>query len=176
MGPWGWGAGSFFYQIFFFIFVRSPCKNLKPYNNPFWGFEQQQEIKKKWPPTFMPAAKGSACTPLGPILAYLSCSFPPMLEYFTSYLSTTALNTQTLHCAQILAISLYNEEYDEEEGGKYVDHGPLKKVPWKKQQFACLQLKTVYLWPFNTLITLTTCTTLYNNVCLVSVYLHYQSS
>ena len=30
---------------FWFILVRSPSKNLKPYNNPFWGFEQwYQEI------------------------------------------------------------------------------------------------------------------------------------
>ena len=22
------------------MFLRTPCKNLKPYDNPFWGFEQ----------------------------------------------------------------------------------------------------------------------------------------
>ena len=23
------------------MLLRSPCKNLKPYDNPFWGFEQR---------------------------------------------------------------------------------------------------------------------------------------
>jgi hypothetical protein len=34
---------------FLFILVRSPCKILEPYDNPFWGFEQryQQGIKKR---------------------------------------------------------------------------------------------------------------------------------
>ena len=32
------------------MLLRSPCKKLKPYDNPFWGFEQryqEQEINKK---------------------------------------------------------------------------------------------------------------------------------
>ena len=37
--------------ILIFMLLRSPCKNLKPYDNPFWGFEQryeeEEEEKKK---------------------------------------------------------------------------------------------------------------------------------
>jgi hypothetical protein len=29
------------------MLLRSPCKNLKPYDNPFWGFEQRYEEKKR---------------------------------------------------------------------------------------------------------------------------------
>jgi hypothetical protein len=49
-GARGWGSEFYFLPEFLFIIVRRPCKNLKPYDNPFWGFEQryqeQQEIKK----------------------------------------------------------------------------------------------------------------------------------
>ena len=39
------GPNFIFLPEFLFILVRSPCKNLKPYDNPFWGFEQRyQEI------------------------------------------------------------------------------------------------------------------------------------
>jgi hypothetical protein len=27
--------------------LGSPCKNLKPYDNPFWGFEQRYEEKRR---------------------------------------------------------------------------------------------------------------------------------
>jgi hypothetical protein len=30
---------NIFFTQFFIIFFRGPCKNLKPYNNPFCGFE-----------------------------------------------------------------------------------------------------------------------------------------
>ena len=39
--------------ILIFMLLRSPCKNVKPYNNLFWGFKQryqeqeQQERNKK---------------------------------------------------------------------------------------------------------------------------------
>jgi hypothetical protein len=29
------------------MLLRSPCKKLKPYDNPFWGFEQRYEEKEK---------------------------------------------------------------------------------------------------------------------------------
>jgi hypothetical protein len=32
-------GGVNFFLPDFFIFFSSPCKNLKPYNNPFCGFE-----------------------------------------------------------------------------------------------------------------------------------------
>jgi hypothetical protein len=38
----------FFIEILLFLLLRSPCKKLKPYDNPFWGFEQgYQEINNK---------------------------------------------------------------------------------------------------------------------------------
>ena len=38
-----WGVGGvpeffFFIGILLFLLLRSPCKNLEPYDNPFWGF------------------------------------------------------------------------------------------------------------------------------------------
>jgi hypothetical protein len=37
-----WGVGGapeiFFIRILLFLLLRSPCKNLEPYDNPFWGF------------------------------------------------------------------------------------------------------------------------------------------
>ena len=52
---------------------------MNSYDNPFWGFnnggpkKKWNNYQKKWPPTFMPAAKGSAHAPLGPkIVDYLS--------------------------------------------------------------------------------------------------------
>jgi hypothetical protein len=48
------GVPKFFFLIGILIFMllRSPCKELKTYDNPFWGFEQryqeqQQQEKKK---------------------------------------------------------------------------------------------------------------------------------
>ena len=29
-----------------FMLLRSPCQKLKPYNNPFWGFEQRYQDNK----------------------------------------------------------------------------------------------------------------------------------
>ena len=41
------GVRILFFSNNFYYFFRGPCKNLKPYDNPFWGFEQRyQEIKK----------------------------------------------------------------------------------------------------------------------------------
>jgi hypothetical protein len=47
-GPGGGGPNFIFSHNFYYL-IRGPCKNLKPYDNPFCGFEQryQQEIKKK---------------------------------------------------------------------------------------------------------------------------------
>jgi hypothetical protein len=73
-GPGSWGPNFIFLPEFLFILVRSPGKSLKPYDNPFWDFDNGGNKKKeKWknkkgPPLFMPAAKGSASTPLGPIV------------------------------------------------------------------------------------------------------------
>ena len=62
--------------ILIFLLLMSPCKNLKAYDNPFWSFEQRHEERKKkinylkyWPPSFPPAAQGSAHTLLGPIIS-----------------------------------------------------------------------------------------------------------
>jgi hypothetical protein len=33
--------------ILIFFLLRSPCKKLKPYDNPFWGFEQRYEEKRR---------------------------------------------------------------------------------------------------------------------------------
>jgi hypothetical protein len=33
--------------ILIFLLLRSPCKKLKPYNNPFWGFEQGYQEKRR---------------------------------------------------------------------------------------------------------------------------------
>jgi hypothetical protein len=44
----GWGVPKFFFiGILIFMLLRSPCKNLKPYDNPFWGFEQRWREEKK---------------------------------------------------------------------------------------------------------------------------------
>ena len=37
----------FLIGILIFLLVRSPCKNLKPYDNPFWGFEQRHPEERK---------------------------------------------------------------------------------------------------------------------------------
>ena len=39
----------YIYSLKKVLLIRSPCKNLKPYDNPFWGFEQryQEEEKKR---------------------------------------------------------------------------------------------------------------------------------
>ena len=42
-GPGG-GAIDFFYQNFLFLLVRRPCKNLKPYDNPFWAVQALKRI------------------------------------------------------------------------------------------------------------------------------------
>ena len=35
----GGGGEFYFFLRIFIIFFRGPCENLKPYNNPFCGFE-----------------------------------------------------------------------------------------------------------------------------------------
>ena len=50
------------------MLLRSPCKNVKPYDNPFWGFEQwyqQQQEKRK---------KRRRKRKIPKIVVYLSCS------------------------------------------------------------------------------------------------------
>jgi hypothetical protein len=45
--------------ILIFMILRSPCKNLKPYNNPFVVLNsgsKKKKKKKKWPPSFIPTA------------------------------------------------------------------------------------------------------------------------
>ena len=47
-GPSGGGGPNFiFLPEFLFILVRSPCKNLKPYDNPFCEFSNGGEKSKK---------------------------------------------------------------------------------------------------------------------------------
>ena len=50
----------FLIWILIFMLLRSPCKDLKPYDNPFWDFSNGGKIKKK--------------INLPKIVAYLSCS------------------------------------------------------------------------------------------------------
>jgi hypothetical protein len=38
LGPGGGGPNFIILTEFLFILVRSPCKNLKSYDNPFWDF------------------------------------------------------------------------------------------------------------------------------------------
>ena len=38
-GARGWGSELIFLPEFLLFLFRSPCKNLKPYDNPFCGFE-----------------------------------------------------------------------------------------------------------------------------------------
>ena len=42
----GGGLNIFFLPEFLFILVRSPCKNLKPYDNPFWEFSNGGKSEK----------------------------------------------------------------------------------------------------------------------------------
>ena len=53
----GWGSEFYFFHIILFLLVRSPCKNLKPYDNPFWDFNngarvyrvKKEKYLKWWP-------------------------------------------------------------------------------------------------------------------------------
>ena len=74
-----------FLPEFLFILLRSPCKNLKPYDNPFWGLEQryqEQENKRKQEKEKLPK-----------IVAYLSCSAGR-----THFARTVILNDDDFHC------------------------------------------------------------------------------
>ena len=74
-----------FIGILLFLLLRSPCKKLKSYDEPLQGFEQRYQERliyqkqwptarfdetvctaplgpKQWPPSFVPAATGSART------------------------------------------------------------------------------------------------------------------
>ena len=46
-GARGWGSEFIFSPEFLFLLVRSACKNLKPYINPFWDFNIGGMKKKK---------------------------------------------------------------------------------------------------------------------------------
>jgi hypothetical protein len=41
------GQKIFFIGILLFLLLRSPCKNLEPYDNPFWGFNNGGNKKKE---------------------------------------------------------------------------------------------------------------------------------
>jgi hypothetical protein len=59
--PFSGDPPIFWFDLNHYIYVM--CKNVKPYNNPFWGFEYwyPQEINKEWKNSghlsFLPAAK-----------------------------------------------------------------------------------------------------------------------
>jgi hypothetical protein len=40
------GQKKIFIGILIFLLLRSPCKNLEPYDNPFWGFSNSGKNKK----------------------------------------------------------------------------------------------------------------------------------
>jgi hypothetical protein len=41
------GPRIIFFGILLFLLLRSPCKYLEPYDNPFWGFEQRWQEKEE---------------------------------------------------------------------------------------------------------------------------------
>jgi hypothetical protein len=43
----GGGQNFIFSPKFSLLLLRSPCKNLKPYDNSFWGFEERWKKKKE---------------------------------------------------------------------------------------------------------------------------------
>ena len=45
-GPGGGGPNFVFFSEFLLFFFRGPCKNLEPYDNPFWGFSNGGNNKK----------------------------------------------------------------------------------------------------------------------------------
>jgi X-X-X-Leu-X-X-Gly heptad repeat protein len=45
-GPGGGGPNFIFFPEFLLFLFRSPCKNLKSYNNPFWCFEQRYRFRE----------------------------------------------------------------------------------------------------------------------------------
>ena len=83
-------------EIFRHTWYNSRKKNNKKWNN----------YQKQWPPSFMPEAKGSARTPLGPkfivCLLYISkvpnlrnyCDYPPILIGVVCGLDTIFFKTQ----------------------------------------------------------------------------------
>ena len=53
------------------MLLRSPCKNLKSYDNPFWGKSKEGPKKKK--------NNNKMWKKLPKIVAYLSCSAKPLV-------------------------------------------------------------------------------------------------
>jgi hypothetical protein len=47
LGGKGGPQNNFFIGILLFLLLRSPCKNLEPYDNPFWGFSNGGNKKKE---------------------------------------------------------------------------------------------------------------------------------
>jgi hypothetical protein len=47
MSPTGLSVYRNFIGILLFLLLRSPCKNVKPYNNPFGGNKNKREKKKE---------------------------------------------------------------------------------------------------------------------------------
>ena len=62
-GGRGGPPNCFLIRILIFLLLGSPCKNLKPYDNPFLGFEQrhQQEKRKRKIPKIVVYLSCSAC-------------------------------------------------------------------------------------------------------------------
>jgi hypothetical protein len=46
-GGRGVGANFILFSEFLLFFFRGPCKNLKPYDNPFCGFEYRWSQEKR---------------------------------------------------------------------------------------------------------------------------------
>ena len=76
-----WGVGGvpefFFIGILLFLLLRSSCKNLEPYDNPFWGFsnggnnkkrkKKRKEKKKNMENSGLRLSDTVCTAPLGPI-------------------------------------------------------------------------------------------------------------
>ena len=54
------------------MLLRNPCKNLKSYDNPFWGKSNAGNKNKN-------KNKNKKCEKIPKIMAYLSCSAKPLV-------------------------------------------------------------------------------------------------
>ena len=69
--------------ILIFLLLRSPCKKFKPWDNPFWGFEQryqEQEIKKRKKINYLKKIPLAPMGVLAPGSAHASPSARPPID------------------------------------------------------------------------------------------------